>query len=634
MTELTDEQILAELRRRGLTDQIEPARIPTEEDQWIVAELNRRGLDTHVQWAGEPKPEHDAPELFTGEPTNLDVGAKIKLTLAKAYGDDRDVIRALGEIGVPVRQDNAGFNYAELPDGSIQYIDRPETTKADVVSIGTKVLPYVAAGAAISPVAGLAPRTVAGGAIEGATDIAMQTAAGRPREDISLMQAAGAAVGGAAGEAVAPWLSRAIPGGRTRTIDADGIPIYPGNQRGFAGNAELHDLSRESTSIGDEARAALRQQSDAAMRRIAPREAHSGDVGRHLQATVEQGRDAARAGIDEAYDAARAVEGAGVSDYRLRNVNTNALREMGDLKMDTLPFGNPSLSREVYPQATRAMRYIDEMVDVTDRNVMSQVPAAQGGAAPRTFLDPSMIESGRQALNRAYASAARGSPDQMAVNVVRKNYDFWVDEQIADGFTFGDTAWVDRFTEARGLARDFFQRFTGRRGENLRGYLFNRIAENEQGGSAIANLLVGASGTGGPYSVPLVRHVRETFGDQALDEAKDLVMTKMVDGAVNNQGIMRYQTVSNRLVGMLRSDMATELFTSQERQAMGNVSRILRSIARPDGSFKPSGPAIRKLYSWLEWIPPIRDRLMMSAGREMYRGRPSALGAGLIVGGG
>lgn len=306
-----------------------------------------------------------------------------------------------------------------------------------------------------------------------------------------------------------------------------------------------------------------------------------------VQVGLQREAGASKQAASRAYDDAFSRDG---------GVNSVVFDSMSLRIRDRLTNGNNPviIDEALTPASAKALKFIDDASALrAPRNLADPngMPAASG------ILEVSLrgAEQTRKKLLAA-AKAAATPEDARAVRSIIREYDDEILRAADDGLFSGSQAAIDKLKEARGLYRDYRQRFKSQGSGDDVGRAIEKIVERDATGAEVANLLFGKSAVGEKgVSVRLADRVKNVFGEQsdefsAIKQGLWNRLTEKPEGT----GEWGPQALGNRIAKMLNGDareLAAIIYTPQERAQMLRFAKALDSLVPNPNATNPSGSA-------------------------------------------
>lgn len=590
----------------------------------------------------------DLPDVFgTDFESEVKAAGKSPLLFAAKqlpntlFGGDEKVAQGILDRvpGTRLDQDINGNPIIVTEGGKRFFVNKPGLDPNDVLrfaGIAASFTPAgrLARGASASTLAAGGSRLAAGGAAvatggtaAGATDFGAQLAASG---EVDPTQTAFAIGGGSLAEVVAPVLgsiasklrtaNRRISGKdvqEARALLADsGVELAEADVPRLAraldqvrGGAKPADVLAESEfglrfTRGQKLAAA---DDPAAFRELRTEEAlrastgRGGDVVRGIDAGNER---AARRALERVAGEVSGGNGAPGQIDATARVADSVRQQAADLK-DRVgeAFGAFRDTKAFIPDteaATVPKRIADALSDF-DLKPGTQLTGAARAAqlVEETFANRSValsLKDFEQIRRRVLNTPASSPSDRKALAIVRGQLDTWLDDVADRALVNGDEQAIDIIKQARGLRREFGQRFEktdlGKRFDNIVKDMIAGNAPPEQ----LARAIFGAQEVAGPQAVTALRRVKAALGDdtEAFDQLRASVLNQI--GRARNGSQKGVQALESNLKTLLveRPTLAKELFTGQQRDTLGRLASALNTINKV-ADRRSSGTAERAL---------------------------------------
>jgi hypothetical protein len=520
---------------------------------------------------------------------------------------------------------NAEFSRAEdgravvkVGDGPWRYLNAPGASAQDFGDFANQGLLYAPAGLASRGVMGIPQAGMRVGGASAGISVAQDLATEQPIDPVKAAMAFG---GGYAGEFVGAGLAamggattraaqNAMPppmrntmenltqmrAGLGRSYGADANSALPpprqgqsrirmsrGQQTGDFGQIAFEQAAARGAR-GEEAQNIMRnflgEQADDVRDRArgfagSERAPTVGAAGGMVQESMRDAARGARAGVNNAYDALRASDGA-VQAPTVAKLPEAIRRGLED------HFFSPEVMADLNPLTRRIFAEVDNLAK----------SAPEGTAV----LPVAGLERVRQAINASRATA-QGN-DKAALDIAKREFDGWLAETVDQGLLKGDPEVINMLKTARGLHADYRATFGGGRADDGAQRLMQRLIAADANETDAARLLFGQAQLGGAgQTVALVRNIKKAAGSEApvaaLREGVALQLLRRMDkqaggGATN----FNYKAIADDWTEALDGSAAPlmkELFTPQELAEMRQFVGELRRLTPPEGAVNRSG---------------------------------------------
>jgi hypothetical protein len=307
------------------------------------------------------------------------------------------------------------------------------------------------------------------------------------------------------------------------------------------------------------------------------------DAGALVSRGVTGARDVARTGVQEAYEAAKAMPGevhAGVFENAGQRIK-------GDLSLRDEPI---IVDDKLTPHAAAMLDYLDGQV----ANLRIQNKADPFGAPDPTRItgvNLTGVDQWRKNLVafRRQAFESRNTSDARAAREVVRAFDRMVDSAMDRGLFTGDAGALDAFRRARSLHSEYAEMFTGRKGNPV-GQAVEKILGRDQippaAADAVLDMLYGAAGQK-PTAVNLetMRRVRGILGEGSPEwsAAKQALWQRLVERAEGATEMGR-AAAQNRLAEFLNGrgrDLANTIYAPHERAMMRDYMTLMEQLRVP-----------------------------------------------------
>lgn len=306
-----------------------------------------------------------------------------------------------------------------------------------------------------------------------------------------------------------------------------------------------------------------------------------------VQSGLRREASTAKQAASRAYDDAYSRDG---------GINSVAFDAMSLRIRDRLTNGNNPviIDETLTPAAAKALTFIDDA---------SALRAPRNLADPNGMPDASGIlevslrgaEQTRKKL-LATAKAAATPEDARAVRNIIREYDDEILKAADDGLFSGSQSAINKLKEARGLYRDYRQRFKSRGAGDDVGQAVQKIVERDATGAEVANLLFGKAAIGEKgVSARLANRVKDVFGEQSDEFAavKQGLWNRLTEKP-EGTGEWGPQALGNRIAKLLNGDareLAGIVYSPAERAQMLRFAKALNALVPNPNATNPSGSA-------------------------------------------
>ncbi|HAK62073.1 MAG TPA: hypothetical protein DCO82_02400 [Alphaproteobacteria bacterium] len=276
------------------------------------------------------------------------------------------------------------------------------------------------------------------------------------------------------------------------------------------------------------------------------------------------GREAAmRAGVDDAYEAARE---AGPIAFA-----PEATKDISQRIRATLQAQDREVDRMLTPATTRALLRIDEKL---------------GGDVPRSLKE---FESTRRVVNSLYDAAANKA-DRANVQIIRRELDDWLENTVDQALFTGDEAAIAALKKARGTAAEYNRIFSARGRGDKPGAMIEKIIQAETP-EQTANYILGASEIGkNPELTVALRRLKQAVGEnsEAFGAVREMVWDRLSKAPTGKP--LTSDMFDKRLNTALSNNRSVmnEVFSQEEINMMRRYARALKATkverTNPSGS--------------------------------------------------
>jgi hypothetical protein len=368
--------------------------------------------------------------------------------------------------------------------------------------------------------------------------------------------------------------------GRAAELAEFSIPAYRANVTGLADDFAALERGRRG-AIGPiterKTRAALDAQ-DEAMRRAGDdialrvgggKPADQFDAAVGAMDGLRKARDTTLGAARRAYDELGNI-GAGVRGTQVSRMGTNLRR--------SVEVAGTYIDDTATPNARAAFETLDRAFANADT-----------GSVP--FMD---LERARQQLVQLRAAAFRGSlgADQTAMRAVVNAFDDRVDDLMTSALTQGDEAVIKAAEKARGLWREYSQKFTGKSAPSR---FIQELIDNDASPDQAVKWLFSSGRLGtGRFNSTLAKGLRDTLGEtsEEWNAIRQAAFRQMIQ---KPEGMTQWgpQKISENLSGFINGpatrDLSKTLFSGDELALMRRYAGALKRLVPPPGAVNYSG---------------------------------------------
>ena len=191
---------------------------------------------------------------------------------------------------------------------------------------------------------------------------------------------------------------------------------------------------------------------------------------------------------------------------------------------------------------------------------------------------------------------AANKEDRKALAIVREQLDTWLDDVADRALVNGDAEAITIIKQARGLRREFGQRFE----QSKLGKRFDTVVKDMIDGNAppeqLARAIFGAEEVAGPQSVVALRRIKAALGSdtEAFDQLRASVLQRLGTSRTGSQKGLQALESNIKTLLTQRPTLAKELFTGQQRDQLGRLASALNTLNRVADK-RSSGTAERAL---------------------------------------
>lgn len=282
------------------------------------------------------------------------------------------------------------------------------------------------------------------------------------------------------------------------------------------------------------------------------------------------------------------------------------------------------------PAANRALNELD---NVQNLRLSTNGQPAAGDAVAGVNLRG--VDQARRRL-AAYAKAAANGTDKRAVSNIIQEFDDQIEQAVTKGLFEGDEAFLGALKDARGAFSSYQKTFKQQgRGDDV-GRVLETMVQRDVTPEQVANYIYGSAKVGAnPTNVRVVGRLKEVLGEgspewAAIRQGAWQKLTGVAEGRTQMGG----QKASERIYEFLNGDgrtFARQLFSEQERAAMGRHASIEKALASKAGTTNPPNSGNRIAALARESVATIGGMLGMASGGP--QGAAAGYAAGKVAGG-
>lgn len=317
-------------------------------------------------------------------------------------------------------------------------------------------------------------------------------------------------------------------------------------------------ISKEATQLGEE---------------IAPLSGITTqqEAGGALFETLRAKQKDLKGAVSKAYDE---------TDLRTLAIPTETTSTLTSRISDVIKQGDFILNKENTPAAANAYNSLVNIIPKVDKANVSQINLKS-------------LESTRRTLGQ-YFKAAANDADRNAVSMLTKEFDDWLDDTIGRGLASGDTAQLDKLKEARGLAKDYFDKFkVNPKAPDVDAQkVIDKITKLDLTPVETMNYLFGSAKLGdNQTAVRTAKKFKEIFGENSpeVQEFRKAAYLRLIQDTQGN--IKPASKIVNELDELIMgkgSALANEVFTAEQKQALRDFRSTISKTVTPAEATNPS----------------------------------------------
>jgi len=221
-----------------------------------------------------------------------------------------------------------------------------------------------------------------------------------------------------------------------------------------------------------------------------------------------------------------------------------------------------------------------------------------GDTARTGALSLEQIDTLRKRLS-SYAGTAANPTDRANIYGIKSSLDGWLDDSMDNALIQGDQTALGQLKDARALRAEYGQKFQS---DDKGGQLVQAMLQQGKSPEELAGLALGAQQVSNAAAGSVAKSVKAALTDsdgqintEAWDQFRSSVLLKM--GERNTGDAVGLQALQSNIRQTLRSrpTLVNELYSPEERNALGQLSNAIDYVL-PSGDFaKSSGTAERAL---------------------------------------
>lgn len=323
----------------------------------------------------------------------------------------------------------------------------------------------------------------------------------------------------------------------------------------------------------------------------APKFTEKGELASNVIGDLQKNALAERAPINEAYDVAKQAVG---------RLDIKEVNKFPALAQEMLQSPEVSLSKANAPKAYQQLNAFKDLFGKTGDDIKA--------------VDFRGLETWRQGLNKAITGIEKGGQDEVGVNVLKRTFDDWIENNIEKALVEGDSTVLDKFKEARGLSRDWMEKYGGNSkdvGKNFVREMVENARNNQEPltPEIIVNKIFGTSELGfNNQAASIIKELKNHIPEDALAKLRIeggarllKPLTKETPNAL---------TYTNNLNKFLKENhsLASELFTKNQIGELKDFGNLAHKIygSKVNSNLNPSKSGLRskleKVVKKNSWI--------------------------------
>ena len=199
----------------------------------------------------------------------------------------------------------------------------------------------------------------------------------------------------------------------------------------------------------------------------------------------------------------------------------------------------------------------------------------------------------RKQLNIDIGTAAKGSPEQLALTKMRRIMDDGIDDAVTNSLFQGDPGAVQLLKKANDLWRSYKQ-IAGDRGGNAVDKLLNATIHGDKSAAETLSAIMGATVLDKGVGINFVKRLKETLGadSEAIKLLKDAVIYRTFVGGIDGAKRVTRSAITKKFETNFKSkggQFTRELFTPEEIARIQKFADDVVPTMPAEIRFNPSG---------------------------------------------
>lgn len=257
---------------------------------------------------------------------------------------------------------------------------------------------------------------------------------------------------------------------------------------------------------------------------------------------------------------------------------------------------DPSAARGVVQRINT--RLADEEVDLVSgalsesRSVMNRLERRGVMTSGNKGVSLRLIDGARKDINKTLRTAT--GEDERALQIIKGEYDVWLDDVISAKMFEGDAAGVTKLKEARGLWASYAQKFAGKdKGSKF----LQSMVDTEASPDEVVRWLFSAGKLGtGKMNSSLANTLKTTLGETSdewnmVRQAAFRQLTEKPEGTTQWGAQKLATNIGDFFTAPGTRALSQEMFSAEERALIMRFQGALKQMIPPPGSVNHSGTA-------------------------------------------
>jgi len=292
-----------------------------------------------------------------------------------------------------------------------------------------------------------------------------------------------------------------------------------------------------------------------------------------------------KAGVTEAYNHAKDLPG---------EIDSRAILGLGNTIKNNLP-EELIIDDQLTPFASKMIKSIDE--GISKLRIQNKADLVEPNQSEITGVSLRGLDQVRKKLSEYRSGAyANGPTDGRAASAVLNTFDDMIDRAVNNGMFNGDPRAVRAWNDARAAHADYKTTFGRGKNDPVGGVIQKIIGDRinpPETANALADHLYGASGVNpSDLNVRVAQRMKQVLGESSPEWAavRQGLFRRLVD---KGEDVTAYGStnIANRLNKFLSGDgkdMASAVFTAEQRSLMKQYADLHRALEIPKGGYNSS----------------------------------------------